>query len=89
MAQSLSEKLLSKLSPQPRINLTSGGQTVERKRIINTKKAMNFKGHGLLNNCFTCFWLRGQDLNLRLSGYEPNQFSVISVAAFSASYVYI
>lgn len=30
-----------------------------------------------------------QGLNLRPSGYEPNQFSVISVAAFSASNVYI
>jgi len=67
MAQSLSEKLLSKLSPQPRINLTSGGQTVERKRIINTKKAMDFKGHGLLNNCFILFLVAG-------AGFEPATF---------------
>ena len=33
--------------------------------------------------------LHRQDLNLGSSGFEPNQFSVISVAAFSASNVYI
>jgi hypothetical protein len=32
-------------------------------------------------------WLRGQDLNLRIPCYAPNQFNVISVAAFSASNV--
>ena len=38
----------------------------------------------LLNNNV---WLQGLDLNLRTPCYEPNQFNVISVAAFSASNV--
>jgi hypothetical protein len=31
------------------------------------------KPAGLLRVCYKCFWLRGQDLNLRPSGYEPDE----------------
>ena len=44
---------------------------------------------GLLTIRFVFFyWSERQDLNQRPSGYETDQFSVISVAAFSASNVY-
>ena len=55
------------------------------KQKTSTTEAMGVVYEQLFFDGF-CF---RQGLNLRTSGYEPNQFSVISVAAFSASNVYI
>ena len=41
--------------------------------IVGTKKVTGLKNEGLALLQALDFWLRGQDLNLRPSGYEPEQ----------------